>query len=214
VRTVDKDAFDIAGKRIDRGELIPWDGVNGQGADYQRHAPTESGISPRILPGSEQAVYITTGDEHTSYGFITEDGDVRNEQMDKRMRKLEGARRDVEQPLWYGPSEADVTLVGWGSSVGALREAMDLLNAEGVSTNLLQFVDIYPLDEAMVTAELGRIRQMVVVEQNYNGQLANVLRVYSGRKADVLITKYDGRAFSARWVAERVKAQIGVAAHA
>ena len=214
VRTVDKDAFDIAGRTIDRGELIPWDRVNGQGADYQRHQPTESGISPRILPGSEQAVYITTGDEHTRSGFITEDADDRNEQMEKRMRKLEGAKRDVVQPAWYGPATADVTLVGWGSAYGALREATDLLNAEGVPTNLLHFVDVFPLDEDLVTAEIGRIRRMVVVEQNFTGQLANLLRVYTGRKADVQLNKYDGRAFSARWVVERVKAKIGVAAHA
>jgi 2-oxoglutarate ferredoxin oxidoreductase subunit alpha len=214
VRTVDKEALDLGNVRIERGELIPWDRVNGEAVDYQRHRPTESGISQRILPGGEEAVYITTGDEHTPYGFITEDAEVRDEQMEKRMRKLDGAKRDVEQPTWYGPSEADVTLVGWGSSIGALREAMELLNAEGVRTNLLQFVDIFPLDEDLVTAELGRIRMMVVAEQNYTGQLANVLRMYSGRKADVLLTKYDGRPFSARWVVERVKSRVGVALHA
>ncbi len=208
-RTIDKDAFDIASMKIDRGELVPWDSINGQGADYQRHRPTESGISPRILPGSEQAVYITTGDEHNSYGFITEDPDVREEQMDKRMRKLEGAKRDVVQPAWYGPASAEITLVGWGSTYGALREATDLLNAEGISANFLQFVDMFPLDEDLVTAELGKIRTMVVVEQNYTGQLAQLLRIYSGRKPDVLLLKYDGRACTARWVIEHVKAKVG-----
>ena len=213
-RTIDKDALDFRSLKIDRGELVPWEALNGQADGYQRHRVTESGISPRVLPGSEQAIYITTGDEHTSYGFITEDANERVQQMDKRMRKLEVAKRDMEPPIWYGPEEAEVTLVGWGSSYGALREATDLLNAAGVKTNFLQFLDIFPLDEALVTAELGRIRRMVVVEQNYTGQLANVLRVYSGRKADALLTKYDGRAFSARWVAERVKATVGVTVHA
>jgi 2-oxoglutarate ferredoxin oxidoreductase subunit alpha len=100
--------------------------------------------------------------------------------------------------------------VGWGSTYGALREATDLLNDSGVKANFLQFLDIYPLDDDLVASELGRIRRMVVVEQNFSGQLANVLRVYTGRKPDALITKYDGRAFSARWVAEHVTAALGV----
>lgn len=213
-RTVDKSAFDFSKYPIDRGENMPFDRVNGEAMDYQRHRPTGSGISPRIFPGNENAVYITTGDEHNSHGFITEDPDERNEQMEKRMRKLEGAKRDVQQPAWYGPLDADVTLVGWGSSYGAIREATDLLNAEGLPTNFLQFIDIFPLDENLVSAEIGRIRRMMVVEQNFTGQLEQVLRVYTGRKADVLITKYDGRPFDARWVVERVKAAAGVSAHA
>ena len=77
-----------------------------------------------------------------------------------------------------------------------IEQRMKDLNAEGVATNLLQFVDIFPLDEDLVSAELGRIRRMVVVEQNYTGQLAHVLRGLTGRKADQRINKYDGRPLS------------------
>src|SRR3712207_4225119 len=103
----------------------------------------DGGISPRAIPGHEKAVYITTGDEHTAQGHNTEEADDRNEQMVKRMRKLERAAQEMRLPAWYGPEDAELTLVGWGSTYGALREATDRLNAEGHRTNFLQFVDIF-----------------------------------------------------------------------
>ena len=61
---------------------------------------------------------------------------------------------------------------------------------------MLQFVDIFPLDEDAISAELDKIRRMVVVEQNYTGQLAHYLRGLTGQKADKRINKYDGRPIS------------------
>ena len=196
VRTIDMDAIDFQQVTIQRGDLLDYDALDRIAEEYVRHRPTESGSSPRAIPGHENAVYITTGDEHTAVGHNTEDADDRNEQMDKRMRKQERAAREMRLPTWYGPEKAEITLVGWGSTYGALREATDRLNAQGHSTNFLQFVDIAPLDEDRIAAELDKIRQMVVVEQNYTGQLAHVLRGLTGRKADMKVNKYDGRAIS------------------
>jgi 2-oxoglutarate ferredoxin oxidoreductase subunit alpha len=196
LRTVDKSAFNFKQIEIDRGDYLGYDALDRVADGYVRHAPTESGISPRAVPGHPKAIYITTGDEHSADGFNTEGADDRIEQMDKRMRKMERAAQEMKSPIWYGPDEADVTLVGWGSTYGALREATDRLNAEGHKTNFLQFVDLCPLDEDRTTAELSRIRRMIVVEQNYTGQLAHVLRGLTGRKADRRINKYDGRPIS------------------
>lgn len=196
VRTVDMDAIDFQQVTIQRGDLLDYDALDRIAEEYVRHRPTEHGISPRAIPGHENAVYITTGDEHTAVGHNTEDAGDRNEQMVKRMRKQERAAREMHLPSWYGPEDADTTLVGWGSTYGALREATDRLNARGMRTNFLQFVDIFPLDEDRIMAELDKVRQMVVVEQNYTGQLAHVLRGLTGRKADCKINKYDGRPIS------------------
>ena len=196
LRTLDKDAIDFRQIRIDRGDYLDYSALDNLTNGYLRHSATESGLSPRAVPGHENAVYITTGDEHSADGFITEGSDDRNEQMEKRMRKLERAAKEMNLPIWYGPAEADTTLVGWGSTVGALLEASDRLNAAGQPTNVLQFVDMFPLDEDVISAELDKIREMVVVEQNYTGQLAHVLRGLTGRKADRKVLKYDGRPMS------------------
>jgi 2-oxoglutarate ferredoxin oxidoreductase subunit alpha len=196
VRTIDPDAIDFSEVTIDRGELLDYAALDQITEEYVRHRPTESGVSPRAIPGHPNAVYITTGDEHTAVGHNTEESDDRVEQMDKRMRKLERAAQEMRLPVWYGPETADVTLVGWGGTYGALREATDLLNAQGHPTNFLQFVDVFPLDEDRITAELDKIKRMIVVEQNYTGQLAHVLRGLTGRKADTRVNKYDGRPIS------------------
>src|SRR4029079_5018671 len=118
------------------------------------------------------------------------------------------AREDMQLPIWYGPENAEITLVGWGSVYGALREATDLLNAQGTPPNLLQFVDMFPLDEDRITAELDKIQRMIVVEQNFTGQLAHVLRGLTGRKADKKINKYDGRPISPDEVVEAVMREV------
>ncbi|MGE3272036.1 MAG: transketolase C-terminal domain-containing protein, partial [Chloroflexota bacterium] len=196
VRTVDMDAIDFSTVTIDRGDLLDYAALDQITEEYVRHRPTESGSSPRAIPGHPNAVFITTGDEHTDVGHNTEEADDRIRQMDKRMRKQDRAAQEMRLPEWYGPADAEITLVGWGSTYGALREAADLLNILGTSTNFLQFVDIFPLDEDRITAELAKIRRMVVVEQNFTGQLAHVLRGLTGRKADRKINKYDGRPIS------------------
>ncbi|MFN8524656.1 MAG: 2-oxoacid:acceptor oxidoreductase subunit alpha [Chloroflexota bacterium] len=196
LRTIDMDAIDFSKVSIDRGEILSESALDNLTTPYVRHAVTESGISPRAFPGHENAVYITTGDEHTAVGHNTEDADDRNQQMQKRMRKQDLATKDMRMPSWYGPSAAPRTLVGWGSTFGALKEAVDRLNASGSTTNLLHFSDIFPLDEARLEAELAKITQMIVVEQNFTGQLAQVIRTMTGRKADRKINKYDGRPIS------------------
>jgi 2-oxoglutarate ferredoxin oxidoreductase subunit alpha len=196
VRTVDMDAIDFSTVTIDRGDLLDFKALDNLSEPYVRHKLTESGSSPRAIPGHPNAVFITTGDEHTAVGHNTEESDDRIEQMDKRMRKQERAAREMRLPIWYGPADAEMTLVGWGSTFGALREAADLLTAQGHPTSFLQFVDMFPLDEDTIAAELGKIKRMILVEQNYTGQLAHYLRGLTGRKADVRINKYDGRPLS------------------
>jgi 2-oxoglutarate/2-oxoacid ferredoxin oxidoreductase subunit alpha len=196
LRTVEKSAIDFQQVQIERGEWLEYDALEELSEEYRRHRSTDSGVSPRAAPGHPNAIYITTGDEHSSDGFITEGADDRNEQMQKRMRKLDQAAREMKLPSWYGPEEADLTLVGWGSTTGALLEATDRLNAAGLKTNFLQFVDMFPLNAESIAAELAKIRRMIVVEQNYTGQLAQHLRMLTGRKADRRLNKYDGRPFS------------------
>jgi len=196
IRTVEMDAINFNQIQIDRGDYLDYAALDRLDSAYVRHLPTDSGVSPRAIPGHENAVYVTTGDEHTAIGHNTEDADDRIEQMTKRMRKMDRAAQEMQLPIWYGPAEADITLVGWGSTYGALREAVDLLNAQGHSANFLQFVDMCPLDEDRITAEIDKIKRMVVVEQNFTGQLAHVLRGLTGRKADKRMNKYDGRPIS------------------
>lgn len=207
-RTYEKDLFDVQHVVRDRGALLDYQAIEQLAGEYRRHEPTPTGISARAIPGHPNAVWITTGDEHTVHGYITEDEEIRNQQMEKRMRKLELAAQDLRLPTWYGPENADLTFVGWGSTYGPIREATDRLNAEGLSTSFLYFTDIFPLPEEPLTALVNPPRRLVAVEQNFTGQLANVIRKFTGRKVDHRILKYSGRPFSPEEIVARVKSEV------
>jgi pyruvate/2-oxoacid:ferredoxin oxidoreductase alpha subunit len=98
--------------------------------------------------------------------------------------------------------------MGWGATRHAIREAIDILNAQGVKANALHFIDIYPLDEARLEQELAKAHHLIDVEGNYTAQLAQVVRVYTGRAPDDKILKYDGRPFSGVEIAKTVAVRL------
>lgn len=208
LRSVDADRFDFSRVEIDRGELLTEEQLEALPDGYRRHEPTESGISPRALPGHPKSVYVTTGDEHTAYGYITEEIGPRVQQMQKRMRKLAEAEKEMRLPERYGPEKAEITLVGWGSTYGSIREAVETLNARGVGANMLHFVDIWPFPEMMASALLESARYLVNVEQNFTGQLGRVIRANTGRKMDASILKYDGRPISPEFIVSALQEQL------
>lgn len=203
LRTVAPEEFDLDEVEIDRGELLSPEELEGVG-DYKRYRFTESGISPRALPGHPNAVYVASGDEHTEEGRITEGPELRCRMMEKRMRKLERAREDLPEPEFYGPEEAELTFIGWGSTYGPLREAVDTLNAEGKRANMVHLRAIWPFPPG--TEELlSRARELIAVEGNYSGQLAQLIRRETGIKVDGLITKYDGLPLSPGYILAKLK---------
>ena len=178
--------------------------------DYQRFAYSEDGVSPRAFPGNPNAIITTSSDEHDESGHISEASDVRTPMMQKRMRKLETARHEMRLPTLYGPEDADITLITWGSTHGTVRHAVDLLNAGGDSARMLHFSDLWPLPVDALGQILRACRRSVVVEQNYTSQLASLLRMTTGFEADVTLTKYDGRPFGPDDIAAAVRREVGV----
>lgn len=207
MRTVEPSALALDDVQIERGELLSAEDA-ARLTDYKRHAITASGISPRLPPGISTHPVFTTSDEHSERGYIIEKADERIAMMEKRMRKLIPAEREMREPLQYGPAGAALTLIGWGSTLGALREATDRLNRDGVSANMLHFADIWPFPAERVGAILAGRRYLVAVEGNYTGQFAALLREQTGRQVDHSIRRYDGRALCADDIVERVKNEV------
>jgi 2-oxoglutarate ferredoxin oxidoreductase subunit alpha len=196
LRTLDKAAIDFSTVSIDRGEFLSPEELERLGDDYRRFAFTESGVSPRAVPGHPKAVCAASSDEHDEYGHITEEIENRRRMMDKRMRKLAAAVREINPPKGYGPKQADLTLICWGSSYGPCREAVDLLNSNGDGANLIHFTDLWPFPGDEVAVMLKACRHTVAVEQNYTSQLTRLIRMSTGLSVDRSINKYDGRPFS------------------
>jgi 2-oxoglutarate ferredoxin oxidoreductase subunit alpha len=202
--TADPEAysFDVS---IDRGELI----TDATPPDYKRYRLTESGVSPRVVPGHEGTAYVAPSDEHDEQGILISDEftnpPMRKAMMEKRMRKVDGILRELPPPELYGPAEADVTLVGWGSTKGLIREAISLLADEGITANNLQIKYLVPFHAAEVEAILQGAKCKIAVEHNFTGQLARHIRAETGIKMDEKILKYDGEPLEPHHIVERVK---------
>jgi 2-oxoglutarate ferredoxin oxidoreductase subunit alpha len=192
LRTIDVEAIDFDKVVIDRGKLMSVKDLDALADPYRRHLFTEDGISPRAVPGHPKSVYATASDEHDEYGHISEEQNNRVKMMQKRMQKLETARQDIDPPTRYGPEDASIVLVGWGSTYGVLREVVDHLEGRA---RLVQFRDLWPFPvEAAAEALKGGM--VVAVENNYTGQFKRLLQSETCIKVDLQISRYDGRPFS------------------
>ncbi|MDA0263492.1 MAG: 2-oxoacid:acceptor oxidoreductase subunit alpha [Chloroflexi bacterium] len=207
--SVDPDKIDMHPK-IDRGALItePSDGDG-----FLRYKDTESGISPRALPGLEGYVHLVATDEHDEDSTLLSDEFTnphrRRAMVEKRARKFDNILADIAPPVLEGPADADVMLIGWGSTAGIISEAADALNAAGVSTNRLQVKWMVPFHADQILEILSKAKRTIIVENNYSGQFARYLRSETGFAADGHIRKYDGEPFMPHHIVDGVKAQIG-----
>jgi 2-oxoglutarate ferredoxin oxidoreductase subunit alpha len=218
--SIDPDDLDFRVK-IDRGELILPNG-NGNGANpasgyndkaYLRYKNTPSGVSPRAVPGVLGCIFTAATDEHDEDGTLISDEftnpQKRRMMVEKRARKMQGAIKDITPPKLIGPEKADVTLVGWGSTAGVIREAVEkLAGEEGIVANQLAIKWIVPLHAAEISAILGRSKNVILVENNQSGQFARYLRSETGFAAHGHIRKYDGEPFMPHHIVEAVKAQL------
>ncbi|MBM2810758.1 MAG: 2:oxoacid-ferredoxin oxidoreductase, fused alpha and gamma subunit [Chloroflexi bacterium] len=195
---------------IDRGSRYRSNGrANGAGDEYLRFAFTENGVSPRSFPGEEGGIFWSTSDEHDPRGHITEDAENRILMMEKRMGKLDLAASEIpggRKISVYGPADADVTLVGWGSVKGSVLDAIELLAEEdGVRASFVQIRLLKPFPVEEVTAALSNAKRLILVENNYTGQLGGLVREMTGIHIPQKVLKYDGRPFSEEELVEGLR---------
>jgi 2-oxoglutarate ferredoxin oxidoreductase subunit alpha len=205
LRTIERSEFHFEDVVIDRGELLTEDMLDKLTNGYLRYSLTESGISPRAMPGHPNAVFIASSDEHTEDGHI-EDEDPENRilMVEKRLRKMDEAVKEMRAPTLYGPKKADITFIGWGSTYGPVREVVDQLKERGEKANFLHFTDIWPFPEEKVQPFLTSAKRLVDVESNATGQFAKFLRTYTGKVVDQQILRFDGQPLSPDYILARL----------
>ncbi len=175
---------------------------------YLRHRITETGVSPRAIPGQAgKAVVVTDSDEHDEEGHIIEDAAMRKAMVEKRMKKQEGIASEISIPALYGDERPDILLIGWGSTHGAIIEAVDILNKKGVNTSMLHLNEIWPLHPKVADIIHGA-GTAYTVENNFTGQLGRLIRMETGLDLKGSITRYDGRPFTAGEIVRRVEDAI------
>jgi 2-oxoglutarate ferredoxin oxidoreductase subunit alpha len=197
--------IDMETVEIDRGNFLNSEDLDELEERYKRHEFTESGVSPWAPPGHENAVYSTTGNEHNEYGEISEDKEMRRKMVDKRQRKLESAKEDAIRPGLCGPENAEYTLISWGSSFGAVKEATEVLTEEGADVRHCHLGQAWPLPEQGVESIFENSENTVVVESNKTSQMGRLIRRETGLKIDHSILKYDGRPLTPGFVVEEFR---------
>ena len=202
--SVDPDAVNLQ-PAIDRGALVADPSPNG---DYHRYADTKTGISPRVVPGYEGFVHVVATDEHDEAGVLISDEFtnpfIRRQMVEKRARKFETVARDVPAPKIEGPKKADVTLVGFGSTYGVIKEAIAELAEQDVTANQLAIKWIVPFHADAVTAALAKAKKIIIIENNFSGQFAQYMRGETGITAHAHIRKYDGEPLTPRHIVHGV----------
>jgi 2-oxoglutarate ferredoxin oxidoreductase subunit alpha len=179
---------------------------------YLRYENTDSGISPRALPGLEGYVHVVASDEHDEDGVLLSDEYTnphkRRMMVEKRARKFGNIADQIAPPGLEGAEDAEVTLIGWGSTYGVIKEAVEQLKLEGVAANHLPIKWIVPLHTDAVMEVVSKAKRSIIVENNYSGQFYRYLRSETGLAVDGHIRKYDGEPFMPHHIVAGVLEQL------
>jgi 2-oxoglutarate ferredoxin oxidoreductase subunit alpha len=172
---------------------------------------TDSGISPRWLPGQSDAVFVANSDEHTEDGSLTEEAAPSQQMYDKRLRKQQALLDSLPQPELIGPKKASFTLVGWGSVRNTLTDIMPVWNAQypDHTFNYLHYEYVYPLHTEKLQAFISSDQPLLLIENNATGQLGGLITQTTGFFFKHKLLKYDGRPFFVEEVWEYLEKNYG-----
>lgn len=171
---------------------------------YKRYALTASGISPRALPCAGEALVLVSGDEHREDGHVNEDARVRKQMEDKRNAKLSRMMKEMNSPKGYR-EDCEYLLVGWGSTEGAMREAVDMLKRDGIDAGCLTFIDLWPFPSRPAEDAIIKGKKFFMVELNRTAQLGQLIKQETGLGPSGAVLKYDGRPFYPAEIASGIK---------
>jgi len=189
---------------------------------YSRYAvvphhglPLPADVCPRVYPGTKNQIVVAGGHEHDEQGYITESAEMRTMMMDRRLGKTEAMRAELGGIICYPetPSRSttgtldptSVALICFGSTYGAVREAVDILRGQNVDANMVHLSEVAPLPGAKLTSAVESWRRLLTVENNATAQLARLIHAETKLNISDSILKYDGRPFTAQEIVERVK---------
>ncbi|MCX7838882.1 MAG: 2-oxoacid:acceptor oxidoreductase subunit alpha [Anaerolineae bacterium] len=196
-------AFDLS--RVQREPRLLWDPNSGE--KFQRYKDTPSGVSPMSLPGMKGGQYVAEGLEHNAEGEPNYDLHWRTTNMEKRARKVRLAVQEVERLQLYerfGDEDADIGILGWGSTIGPVKEAVELAQAEGIKVAVLYPKMLYPLSRPLIENFIAKRKAIIVPELNYVGQFGRMIQAEFWREV-ISLRQFGGIPFRTRDVYDEIK---------
>lgn len=158
---------------IKNGNILPDESKKG---NYKRFENTDTGISPRALPGMEGYIFAATGLEHTEKGIPDYTAKIHTMMSEKRHRKINNALKDLPEPV--EPDQEDkyeTGIITWGSTSGAALEAVSLAREKGIKAGMLNIRSIFPYHADKIKEFMNKCDEILIPELNFEGQLANLI---------------------------------------
>jgi 2-oxoglutarate ferredoxin oxidoreductase subunit alpha len=198
--------FDLSKVHIDRGKRLSPEAVAAL-QQYKVYEFTDDGVSRVAPPGTPGVWSEVTGNEHDEWGHVSVNPVNRVRQMRKRMEKMVKARDDLPPARLFGPAEAKIGFIGFGGTSGPILESLRLLEARGIRARYLQARTLFPVPAHELDPFLTSVDVAYVVEHNYTGQFARLVREtlpwHHAKLRSIL--KYDGYSFRAPQILAGVK---------
>ncbi|MBQ8887462.1 MAG: 2-oxoacid:acceptor oxidoreductase subunit alpha [Candidatus Gastranaerophilales bacterium] len=180
-----------------------------EGDIYNRFEDTPSGISPITSVGDKYGEHVITGLEHTEANAPTPAADVHRKMTEKRFRKLETATGQFSKAKTYGSEDASIGIISWGSTSGAVFEAIDMAQKQGIKVQALYPRTLYPLPTDWIKNFIKNKDVVIVVEANYNAQFKSTIVercTHINRGMEVLeFLKYDGTPFNPEEIYDEIQ---------
>ncbi|MBI4018978.1 MAG: 2-oxoacid:acceptor oxidoreductase subunit alpha [Candidatus Aenigmarchaeota archaeon] len=189
------DEFETKDVKIDRGKMLTDSELAGM-TEYRRYKVTEDAVAPRSIPGQKNGCFVATSYEHDEAGFEREEEEIRVTMHNKRFRKFALASKELVNPGHLGDANADIMIIGWGSTKGPILEAMKLLKAKGIKVAYQQVLYLSPFPASLIKETIAKAKRVVIIENNKMSQLNSVIREHCLVSVDNKILRYDGRPFS------------------
>lgn len=194
--------FDQSRVSIDRGQLINSGAELEQLQSDDRYKFTDTGISKRWVPGAIAKDYNANSDEHDEEGNVTEDAEMARLQIEKRIRKQNILLEYLPQPqLLYNnvnlsTMKVKLSLIGWGSSLGVVKDVMKHFETKGVKIDYLHIKYLWPLKTELIVDYLKNNPDVILIENNHNGQLGQLIKLETGLEITNKLLRWDGRPFN------------------
>lgn len=170
--------------------------------NYKRYEVTKSGVSPRGIPGYGKGLVVVDSDEHDEEGHITEDLDFRTKIVEKRLRKMDLIKKEIEPPELVGNKKYKTLVIGWGSTYYGIKEALRRLDNKNMA--FLHYKQVYPLCPD-TRKYIDKAKKTIVVENNATGQFAKLIKMETGIQVDNSILKYNGLPFGVEEIVNKLK---------
>jgi 2-oxoglutarate/2-oxoacid ferredoxin oxidoreductase subunit alpha len=173
--------------------------------EYNRYRLTDSGITPRLIPGTPEQVLYADSDEHTEAGHITESADVRKNMVDKRQKKNQEILEEMSPPKIFPDDVKEEYLLSWGSNFHIVEESRKILAENGRDLGHIHFSEIYPIKKDTVPPKLVKNARFICIENNATAQLSRLLKMEINLNVHYHVLNYDGRPFTPQKLAEQIK---------